>query len=187
MKRLKHSYISQQLAWTLLRSPLAGNGGRGMPRIPEIKRVKVAKLFFNGYSYEEISRVAGISKGLVVNILKEVRDGKVRIPAYLLREIGELRAIAVRLKRMELTLSSVTNALRLLERLNEIGVDLEELELFIELAKDISAKRGRCDELIPAAVELLKLEKKFGKSLEDILTEAENISTKLKELMITRR
>ena len=46
-----------------------------MREIPAKKRVEVLRLFFEGLPYEEVGRRVGASKGSVINIVTELRDG----------------------------------------------------------------------------------------------------------------
>jgi len=45
--------------------------------IPAKKRMEVLKLYFEGLSYDEISKAARISKGSVVNIVRELMRGSI--------------------------------------------------------------------------------------------------------------
>jgi DNA-directed RNA polymerase specialized sigma24 family protein len=45
--------------------------------IPLKKRMEVLKLYFEGLSYDEISKAARISKGSVVNIVRELMKGSI--------------------------------------------------------------------------------------------------------------
>ena len=51
-----------------------------MKEISLSKKQKVIKLFFGGFTYDEIAVEVGIAKGSVVNIIEEFKEGKLLIP-----------------------------------------------------------------------------------------------------------
>ncbi len=76
-----------------------------MHKIPARKRVEVLKLYFMGRSYDEIVKEAWASKDSVMNVIKELKEG--RYPGFkqVLDLIDELRDIAVEIKKNNLEAS----------------------------------------------------------------------------------
>ena len=61
------------------------------------KKIKVIKLFFAGYTYDEIVAELGISKGSVFNIIDQFSNGKLPIPMNYY--IGELRKLVTDIRQ----------------------------------------------------------------------------------------
>jgi len=136
--------------------------------------MEVLKLYFEGLSYDEISKAARISKGSVVNIVRELIEGK--YPELLdLRDIAEeLRSLAVEVKKKGMSIASL--GIKFFERLRKFGIAPEYLEEFVNIYEGISP------EFAEAALRLRMLEKKLGKSFEEILLEFTDRLSKLKML-----
>ena len=75
-----------------------------MRHIEESRKARVVKEFLNGLSFDEIARQAGISKGSVVNIIDEFRDGTLPLPQGMSEYIDELRRLVVDLKKHDTTI-----------------------------------------------------------------------------------
>jgi len=69
----------------------------------EIK-YRVIRSFLAGLSYDEIAGELGISKGSVVNIIDDFRNGQLGLPKEMNEYIDELRRLIVDMKRMIPTL-----------------------------------------------------------------------------------
>jgi len=56
---------------------------------------QVVVLFFSGLSYDQISQSMGISKGAVVNIIDDYREGRLVLTGNMTECVDELRRVAV--------------------------------------------------------------------------------------------
>ena len=60
-------------------------------------KMQVIRLFFTGLSYDQISLETGVSKGAVVNIIDDYREGRLTLTGNMTECIDELRRV-LRLK-----------------------------------------------------------------------------------------
>ena len=51
-----------------------------MKKLTSTKRLEAAQYYLLGYSYKEIEDETGVSHGSVVDIVKEIEDGRLTIP-----------------------------------------------------------------------------------------------------------
>ena len=70
-------------------------------------KMQVISLFFAGLAYDQISRETGVSKGAVVNIIDDYRDGRLVLTGNMTECVDELRRVAVDLKKTHTTVSQV--------------------------------------------------------------------------------
>ena len=145
-----------------------------MRAIPSYKRAKVIKLLLEGHSYDDISRISGVSKGSIANIAMEIKE--------CLPEYDELRDLSVRLRRQGMSVEDARKGVELLSRLESLGIGLEDLEDFIRLARKLQSEEYATREVLPKAIELLRLEDRLGRSCEEALKEVDEVTSKLEEL-----
>ena len=153
-----------------------------MPPLSPEKRADVARLILEGHSYDEVSKLSDVSKGSVVNIAKELKEGRFRGLENVANYFDELRELAVKLRKAGLTVKDATKGLEVYFKLQSLGVGLDGLERLIKLARGLESGDYKIEEIVPAAVELLKLEEKLGKKLFDALREAEEEASKLERI-----
>ncbi len=135
--------------------------------------MEVLKYYFMGYSYDEITKLTGVSKGSTVNIVRELREGRypeLGTPGL----INELRYLAVRIKKQGLTIPQASLGLRLYGKLKELGVEPQTLTDYVSLCKKISPKGFPADKFVHAAIRLTKLEQRLGKEWFKALDELES-------------
>ena len=155
-----------------------------MRETPLKKRMEVLKLYFEGYPYDEIASKVGIAKGSVVNIIKELRDG--RYPEFdsALEIVDELRDLAVRIRKKNISISQATIGLKFYEKLSFVEPSM--LESYIRMCEKISPADFPIDKFVNAAISLCKLEEELGKpydvALKNLQDELRKNSSILKEL-----
>ena len=142
------------------------------------KRIKAVKLFLNGYTYDEISDRMGIAKGSVVNIVDEFRDGTLAPPPDMAEYIEELRHLVVDLKKHSTSIAQAKSYLRLHAKLQEMGVDGEEADRWLDVSRDIASATVSSSQFIKAALELARLTSENGPSYESLI---EDYKTKVEE------
>lgn len=99
--------------------------------------MEALEFYLEGLSTNDIVAKTGISKGAVVSILRDAREGK--FPGLELKDrIDELHALSVRLRKEGLDLPQAKLGFTLLERLWTIGVEPEKLKEWIEFCLEIS-------------------------------------------------
>ncbi|MEM3426523.1 MAG: helix-turn-helix domain-containing protein [Nitrososphaeria archaeon] len=79
-----------------------------MPQLSHAKRAEAAKLILEGYSYDEVSRRSGVSKGSVVNIASELKDGRFKGLEHIAGYFDEVRDLAEKLRKHGLTVKDAS-------------------------------------------------------------------------------
>ncbi|MEO0236514.1 MAG: hypothetical protein ABIM02_07340 [candidate division WOR-3 bacterium] len=143
-----------------------------MRKIPENVKSEVLRLWLNGLNYRDISGKLCVSLGSISSIINEAR---VKSP-----DLDELRELNVKLKKLGLSVLDAIRGTRLLERMEELGVGLPELDSFIEVASRMSSERG--SEFIESALRLLELEKRMGKTYDEIVKDVDGMESRVREL-----
>lgn len=157
-----------------------------MRKIPVMKRMEVLRLYFMGYSYDNIVKKTEVSKGSVVNIIEELKEGRYPEFESVIDLVDELRDLAVEIRKGGLEIPQASLGLRFYGRLQGLGVKPQALNDYIKMCRRISPQGFPVDRFVNIAIRLIKLEGKLGKpyneTLEDLEKELENKSLKLKEL-----
>jgi len=104
-----------------------------------IKKAQVVKLFLSGLSYDEIAQQVGVAKGSVVSIVNEFRDGTLPFPPGMTEYVDELRHLVVDLKKHETTVAQAKSYLKLHFKLQEMGVDSEDVDQWLDICQDIAS------------------------------------------------
>ena len=143
--------------------------------------MKVLKLYLEGYPYDEIAGKVGIAKGSVVNIIKELKEGKYPEFTSALDILDELRDLSVRLRKNNISISQAIIGLSFYERLRFVEPD--KLDNFIRMCKRISPPEFPIEKFVSAAISLCKLEEKLGKSYDEAIKDLENELNKKSSLL----
>ena len=151
-----------------------------MRPIPFQAKMETIELYLEGLSTNEIVGKTGVSKGAVISILKDAREGK--FPGLELKDrVDELHNLSVRLKKEGLELPEAKLGFTFLRRLRGLNVEPNEIEQWIEFCSEISPSPP--EGFIPAAMELLHIEKKTGKSPTEIASEVKELSNQREKLV----
>ena len=138
------------------------------------------ELYLQGLSANEIVAKTGISKGAVISILRDAREGN--FPRLELRDrIDELHNLSVKLRKEGLELPEAKLGFTFLKRLRDMNVEPDKIKQWIEFCSEISPSPP--EEFVPAAMELLQIEKETGKSHADIASEVKELSNQRGKLM----
>ena len=122
----------------------------------------------------------GVSKGAVISILKDAREGN--FPRLELRDrIDELHSLSVRLRKEGLDISQAKLGFALFERLLAMDIEPERIKEWIEFCSEISPSPP--EGFVPAAMELFQIEKESGKNYDEIASEAKELSTQRDKLI----
>jgi len=155
-----------------------------MREIPLKKRMEVLKLYLEGFPYDEIASKIGIAKGSVVNIIKELRDGKYPEFDSVLEIVDELRDLAARMRKKNIGIPQAIIGLKFYEKLS--FVEPRMLESYIRMCEKISPADFPIDKFVNAAMSLCKLEeeleKPYDEALKDLQDNLRKKSSILKEL-----
>jgi len=75
-----------------------------MEEISRIKKLEVAQYYILVYPYSDRENRASVSRGSVVNIVKELGDGKLTIASTAFDQVNDLRQLSLDLKKKGLVL-----------------------------------------------------------------------------------
>jgi hypothetical protein len=134
------------------------------------KKLEILRLFFEGYSYDEISTKSDVSKGSVVNVVNDLRDG--RFPAFTMVAyvVDVLRDLSVELKKRGVGVSKTLLGNAFFFRLSDMGVTPEKLDLWVKMNREMSPPEAPLRGFTAAALELFRLTQETGESYESIVT-----------------
>lgn len=144
-----------------------------MRQIPFKVKTETIELYLGGFPTNEIVTKTGISKGAVISIFQDARAGK--FPSLELKDrVDELHNLSVRLRKEGLELPEAKLGFTFLKRLWDLNVEPDQVERWIEFCLEISPSPS--EGFVPAAMELLQIEKETGKSHTDIASEVKELS-----------
>ena len=99
-----------------------------MKELPVVQKMKLLKLFLNGETFDEISVKLGISKGSVVNIVNDFREGVLPVPPGMVEFIDEIRKLVVDMKKYSTSIPQLKTYLKVHKKLNEMGVSIGQVD-----------------------------------------------------------
>ena len=137
-----------------------------MRRITSNVEARILEMLLAGDTYRDISREQDVTISTVNRI---VEDERRRAPDF-----DEIRRLVLKLKKHNMTLFDAHRGAKLLEKLNEVGIPLQELETYLNLIKRILSEKNLQDGLLTYAMKLAKIESETGKSPEKIIEDLEN-------------
>lgn len=148
----------------------------------------VLRLFFMGVSYDEISAQTRVSKGSVVNIIKELKAGVYPEFDHVLDQIDALRTLAVDLRKGKTTLTLAILGSTFIHRFLDLGIEPKDVNAWIRLCKNLVSPKYPLDRFMRTAVELMRLEEQTGLDSDELLQRyrelVKQISEKEDELTI---
>jgi len=150
-----------------------------MKRIGVGIRNEAIRLFFLGYSYDEIKKKTLIAKGTIANIIKEFRDGTLLEPPELVSYMDELRRVAIDLKRYQIEPKEINSYIRINNMFIEMQISLRQMKAILEVCKMIDVSGISRDVFLGATLELLDLTGASGKSYNELLRD---YMSKIREL-----
>jgi chromosome segregation ATPase len=112
-----------------------------------------------------------VSHGSVVNIVKELVDGKLTIPGTSFDQVNDLRQLSFDLKKKGLEPSQALLGLLLFDRLRVLEITPELVDKWSELAKKLLPVDFPAKDFLEAALRLDELEKGEGKPFATLAEE----------------
>jgi len=150
-----------------------------MRKITFVKKMEALEFYLGGFSTNEIVDKTGMSKGAIISILKDAREGK--FPQLELKDrIDELHSLSVRLRKEGLDLTQAKLGFTFLRRLGEMDIEPEKVREWIEFCSEISPSLP--EGFIPAAMELFHIEKETGKGYSEVASEVKELYTQRQKL-----
>jgi len=150
--------------------------------IPRAKKLEVAQCYVLGCPYSDIENRAGVSHGSVVNIVKELEDGKLAMPGTSFDQVNDLRQLSLELKKKGLEPSQALLGLLLFDRLRVLQVTPELVDRWSELAKKHLPVDFPARDFLEAALRLDELEKLEGKSYATLAAEYARLKERVDKL-----
>lgn len=139
-------------------------------------KMHALELYLQGYSANEVVEKTGISKGAVISIIKDAREGK--FPQLEVKErIDELHSLSRRLRKGEIDLAQAKLGFTFFKRLAGMGIEPDLINGWIEFCSQISPSPP--ERFIPSAMEFFRVEKETGMAYAEI-------AAKIKELTAER-
>jgi len=143
-------------------------------------KMEVLELYLQGFSTNEVVDKTRISKGAVVSIIKDAREGK--FPQLELKDrVDELHSLSVKLRKGELDLAQAKSGFTFLKRLLGMGIEPDQAKAWIEFCSEISPSPP--DDFLPSAMAFFHVEKETGKSYTEIASEVKDLSTQRDKLV----
>jgi len=154
--------------------------------------MEVLTLYFDGFSYDEIveemeRRGRPVSKGSVVSIIKELREGVYPRFDLVLDQVEHLRQLAITCRKQGLSVSEASLGLALFKRLIGLGVEPSSVEGWIRMCKRLSTPNYPVERFVNSAIRLKELEEETGKSYGKLIRSFEEAQTDLAELQEAHR
>ncbi len=153
-----------------------------MKELTSTKRLEVAQYYLLGHSYKEIEDETGVSHGSVVNIVKEIEDGRLTIPGVPSDQVNDLRQLSFDLNKKGLKPSQALLGVILFERLKEFGISSQDIDRWSELVKTFAPADYPVKDFFELAVRLHELERSRRKSFEVLTEEYINMEEKTQKL-----
>ena len=101
-------------------------------------KYRVIELFLTGYTLDEIGKQLDVSKGSVVNIVNDFREGKLQLPDHMTAYVDSLRHLVVDMKKNGISLTQLKSYNRIYSKLQEMGASTEETEGWLDTCRDIA-------------------------------------------------
>ena len=133
------------------------------------KKIRVIKLFLTASSYKEIREQEGISEGSVVSIINDFREGKIPLPPDMAEYIDELRHLVVDLKKSQTSISQLKGYIKIHDKLQEMGVDVEQVEGWLDICQEIAASYASNSQFIEIFSDLVQLSSETGMTYRELL------------------
>lgn len=153
-----------------------------MREIQRDMKLEVAEYYLLGCLYSEIENVTGISHGSVVNIVKELEDGRLSVPGTPSDQVNDLRHLYLTLKKNGLEPSQAELGLAFFQRLRALEITPELLDGWSELAKKLIPSEFPAKDFLQGAIRLHELEKGEGKTFETVVDEYSDLTEEVKNL-----
>ncbi len=132
------------------------------------KKMKVIILYLQGYSYDEVVKKTGVSKGTVFNIISDLKAGLFPEISSIPEEIEQLRDVAISLKRSNISPIKANIGLSVLERLNDIGIEPSEIEKCHTLLQALSPHDKDLPSMARSILAIEKVKHDTGLTLEEL-------------------
>ena len=132
------------------------------------KRMKVIKLYLQGYSYGDIVKKAGVAKGSVFNTISDLKEGLFPEISTIPEEIEQLRELATDIKRNNISPIKANIGLSVLERLIAIGIEPAYIEKCHTLLQALSSSGVDLPSMAKSIISIEEVKRDTGLTLEEL-------------------
>ncbi len=132
------------------------------------KKLKVIKYFLQGYSYDGIVKMTGASKGMVSNIISDLKEGLFPEISTIPEEIEQLRDLAMVIKRNKISPVRASIGLSVLQRLVAIEIEPVDIEKCHMLLQALSPPDKNLAMMAKSILAIEEVKQNMGLSLEEL-------------------
>ena len=139
-----------------------------MPDLTLRKRMNVVRLYFQGFSYQEIAQKSGVSKGSVVNIISMLKSGQFPTFRDMDDQVDALRELAVQLRRSDLSLPQAAVGLSAFQGIAALGVPPGDIGRVVAFYRSLTPDGIETGQFVRAALALLEAQEHTGKGPQEL-------------------
>lgn len=139
-----------------------------MQELSTNKKMRIIKLYLAGFSYEEIAKKVGVSKGTVSNVIAALKAGQFPEVSTIPEEIEQLRDLATNIKRNGISPVQANIGLSVLETLTGLGIEPAEVERCHTLLKALSAPDTDVKAMAKSILAIEEVKEKTGLTLQEL-------------------
>ena len=136
-----------------------------MEKLTARKKLTIVRLYLSGLSYDDIAARGGVSKGTVANVVAELKAGSLPEAADVGEHVETLRELSLDLKRSKLTPGQCGTGLIILNRINELGLDLTDIDRWPMILKSVP-NQDDAKEFVRLVYSIQQVLQRSGLSLE---------------------
>jgi predicted nucleic acid-binding Zn-ribbon protein len=152
-----------------------------MEKLSTKRKLTVVRQYLSGLSYDEIATKSGVSKGTVANVVADLKAGSFPEAADAGEHIELLRELSIDLKRSKLSSGQCATGLLLLNRINECGLDLADIDRWPMILK-LVGNEDEAQEFIRLVYSIQEVQKRSSLSLEALDNKAHELERKAADL-----
>ncbi|MBA7565524.1 hypothetical protein ES708_07208 [subsurface metagenome] len=142
-------------------------------------KLRVIKLFLTGLTFDEIAEQLPVSKGSVVSIVADFRNGDLPIPPGMNEYIDELRRLVVDLRKQSTNITQLETYLKLHAKLKEMGIDSDKASQWLDICQELASRSESSRVFAESALELQRLRSETGLPYQSLV---QNYNAKVTEL-----
>jgi len=146
------------------------------------KVMKVIILYLQGYSYDEIAKKTGVSKGSVFNIISDLKKGLLPEISTIPEEIEQLRELAITLKRSGISPIHAKIGISVLERVTAMGIEPKDIERCHTLLQALSLPDKDLPAMAKSILTIEEIKQKTGLTLEKLEAKVVSLRQEVEQL-----
>lgn len=150
-----------------------------MREISRELKLRVVKLFLTGLTFDEITAQLPVSKGSVVSIIADFRNGDLPIPPGMNEYVDELRRLVVDLRKHSTNVTQLGTYLKLHTKLKEMGIDSDKASQWLDICQELADRSESSRLFAESALELQRLRSETGLTYQSLV---KNYDAKVTEL-----